>query len=180
VQLRPLAAPVAEPLASALTRFDCGNEAINQYLAEQAETAVHEGLVTVLLLLDDHHDEPVVAGYVSLGLSQILLTNSEKGDFRDLRMAIGAIRVGMLGVSLEYQHQDHGKRMLFAVVGLARDVGSLVAARFLVADANDHALGWYLSLGWALNESDQERSRLEGRGFTSIRFDLGRPTQSGA
>lgn len=85
------------------------------------------------------------------------------------------MRIGMIGTSRRHQGQGHGRRMLFAAAGLARAVGRHVAVRYLVADANDTALGWYLELGWVPNESEREQQRLANTALTSIRLDLGRP-----
>lgn len=90
MQLGRLEAPFEPKLRAAITAFDCGNEQVNGYLQGYAETIVAHELGTVLVLTEDR----AILGFVSLSFSSIVLTNSEKGSFRSVRTAFGAVRVG--------------------------------------------------------------------------------------
>jgi hypothetical protein len=171
MQLGRLEAPFEPKLRAALTAFDCGNEQVNGYLRLYAETIVAHGLGTVLVLTEDSE----IVGFVSLSFSSIVLTNSEKGSFRSVRTAFGAVRVGSIGTAIRHQGRSCGSTLLHATVGLAHRVADFVGVRFLVADANNDHVDWYRRRGWVLNDARRERDRLEGRNVTSMRFDLQRP-----
>ena len=171
MQLGRLEAPVEPGLRAAIEAFDCGNPEVNGYLHRYAETIVGHELGTVLVLADGKE----IVGFVSLSFSSIVLTNSEKGTFRAVRTAFGALRIGSIGTATRHQGRSCGSTLMHATVGLAHRVSELVGVRFLVADANNDHVGWYARRGWVPNDARRERDRLEGRGLTSMRFDLQRP-----
>lgn len=171
MQLGHLEAPFEPRLRTAITAFDCGNEQVNGYLHGYAETIVAHGLGTVLALTEGAE----ILGLVSLSFSSIVLTNSEKGSFRSVKTAFGAVRVGSIGTVIGHQGRSCGSTLLHAAVGLAHRVSGFIGVRFLVADANNDHVDWYGRRGWVLNDARRERDRLEGRNVTSMRFDLLRP-----
>jgi hypothetical protein len=171
MQLGRFEAPVEPGLRAAIEAFDCGNPEVNGYLQRYAETIVAHGLGTVLVLTE----EKEILGFVSLSFSSIVLTNSEKGTFRAVRTAFGALRIGSIRTAVAHQGRSCGSTLLYATVGLAHRVSDFVGVRFLVADANNDHVGWYGRRGWVPNDARRERDRLEGRNVTSMRFDLQRP-----
>lgn len=120
-------------------------------------------------------DDAEILGFVSLSFSSIVLTNSEKGAFREVRTAFGALRIGSIGTAMPHQRRACGSTLLQASAALARRVSELVGVRFLVADANNDQVGWYERRGWVLNDAQRERERLHGRRLTSMRFDIQQP-----
>ena len=172
MQLGRLEAPFEPKLRAAITAFDCRNEQVNGYLQGYAEMIVAHDLGTVLVLTEGGE----ILGFVSLSFSSIILTNSEKGSFRSVRTAFGAVRVGSIGTAIQYQGRSCGSTLLHAAVGLAHRVSELIGVRFLVADANNDHVDWYGRRGWVPNDARRERDRLEGRSLTSMRFDLQRPS----
>src|SRR5215216_2828073 len=104
MQLGRLEAPFEQRLRAAITAFDCGNEQVNGYLQGYAETIVAHGLGTVLVLTEGSE----IRGFVSLSFASIVLTNSEKGSFRSVRTAFGAVRVGSIGTALQHQGRSCG------------------------------------------------------------------------
>lgn len=168
MELRPLAAPFPPRLQGAVDQFDCGNDTVNDFLRNAAELVARSRLGTTLVLLDSHE----INGYMALGFSQVLLTNREKGGYKDLRHAFGAIRIGMIGIDQRAQSKGYGSLLLDAAVGLAREVSHHLAVRYLVADANLDHVNWYARHGWLENRAARERKRLEDTSLVSMRFDL--------
>lgn len=171
MELRRLEAPFGLAVRKALDAFDCGNEDVNGFLRRYAEPIALHGLGTVLVLMEDQR----IVSFASLSFASIVLTNSEKGAFRSVTTAFGALRIGSIGTSVAHQGRSRGSTLLQATVGLGRKVSELVSVRYLVADANDSRVAWYQARGWVVNDARKERERLAGRGLTSMRFDLLRP-----
>jgi hypothetical protein len=171
VELRRLEAPFEPGLRSALDAFDCGNEQVNGFLQGYAETIADHGLGTVLVLTEGRE----ILSFASLSFASIVLTNSEKGEFRSVTTAFGALRIGSIGTAVTHQGRSCGSTLLQATVGLARKVSELVGVRYLVADANNDRVGGYEGRGWVTNDAKKERERLGARNLTSMRFDLLRP-----
>jgi GNAT superfamily N-acetyltransferase len=170
MELRRLKAPFEFGVRSAIDAFDCDNQQVNGFLRHYAEPIVDQGLGTVLVLVEDGE----ILSFVSLSFASMTLTNSEKGAFRSVTTAFGAVRIGSIGTATRHQGRSCGSTLLQATVGRARRISEIVGVRYLMADANDDRVSWYQGRGWVTNGALKERDRLAGRKLTSMRFDLRR------
>ena len=169
--------PLAEDLRPLVEEFTCGNDHIDAFFPKGCFTSMSYRLGLPLVAIRLEGDEAThIAGYVNIGFSHVTLTQSEKEDFSQAVpfAQIGAIRVGMIGTHVDCQHKGVGTKLLKAVTGIGRAVSRELPVRFLTADVNENAVGFYQSNLWVPNAHDQELNR--GRkASVSMRFDLGTP-----
>lgn len=116
MELRRLKAPFEPRVRSAIEAFDCGNSQVNGFLRDYAEPIVDQDLGTVLVLVE--HGE--ILSFVSLSFAGMTLTNSEKGVFRSVTTAFGAVRIGAIGTATAHQGRSCGSDLLQATVGRAQ------------------------------------------------------------
>ncbi len=173
MELRRLKGPFEPHVQRAIEAFDCGNSEVNGFLRHYAEPIVDHRLGTVLVLVEDGE----ILSFVSLSFASVSLTNAEKGVFRAVTTAYGAVRIGSIGTATRHQGRSCGSALLQATVARARRVSETVGLRYLVADANQERVSWYREHGWVANRSRKEQDRLAGRALTSMRFDLGSSTR---
>lgn len=182
-QLRQLALPIEEPLLRAIRNFDClGERHIADPVAENVSRflvdgrflpGLEQGISSTYLLLDDEVD-PSLLGYATLTFDSVRLTNAEKRHMQDLLgiAEFGALRIQMIGIDRHWQGKGFGAALLEGITGLARQLSSDVALRFLLADANVRKFGWYRARGFVGNRAEQERGRTDPERSVSMRLDL--------
>ncbi len=188
--------PASDALREAVARFDCvqrllsdgspnpGEAMVRDFLQGGGyEIAAEAGTGTTYMLSDAEVAPGGLLGYVTLALSQIKLTVSERkrgegldevrqGDF-------GAIRVAMIGVDKEFLGKGHGKALLDAAVLHTARINREVSVRFIITDAVKTQTDWYRRQGFVENRAKAEVERLKrmaertGISAVSMRLDLG-------
>jgi len=122
-----------------LNDFDCGHAEMNRYLHQMAKTNDKKNLSPCLLVVPKGKDEPIL-GYVS-----VLNSTVEKGFPPAPQLKgfpnypIPVMLIGRLAVSIRYQSQGIGKRILMHVfvthVKAVRELG--IGSVGVVTDAID-------------------------------------------
>jgi GNAT superfamily N-acetyltransferase len=115
--------------------FDCGIEALNRYLKQQASQDVRRRIAAVFVLIDQ--DVGRVAGYHTLAATAIRLTElpSEIAKKLPKYPLVPASLLGRLAVDQSYHRQGLGSFLLMDA--LWRSVKSEIAAMAVVVDAKD-------------------------------------------
>jgi ribosomal protein S18 acetylase RimI-like enzyme len=187
--------PTSDGLRAAIAAFDCvktvrnGEEDVGEVMVRDflrsgnfAEAA-SAGTSTTYIATEPEAALRQVVGYVTLALTQIRLTAGEKRA--DERLALvrvpdfGAIRIAMIGVDRRFAGQGYGKLLMDTVVLHTAQMSRDVSVRFIVADAVNTQLAWYMRQGFVENRSQNEIERLAGIAertgitATSVRLDLG-------
>lgn len=183
-ELRRLAPPVGEALGKAISEFNCvPDDRQDDPVAETVcdflrtgkyEPGIRSGISSTYLFIGPD-ESPELIGYATLTFDSIRLTNSEKKKFEDLAgiRQFGALRIQMIGVDLRHHSRGYGQLLLESITGLARQLRSTVACRYILADANLRRVEWYEGRGFVKNQHETEIKRLEERGRSvSMRFDL--------
>jgi len=183
-ELRRLAPPIGEALDRAISEFNCVPEdrqddpvaeTVCDFLRRRKfEPGIRSGISSTYLFIDPETAPPLV-GYATLTFDSIRLTNSEKKKFEDLAgiRQFGALRIQMIGVDRRHHGTGYGKLLLESITGLARQLRSTVACRYILADANLRRVEWYEGRGFVPNQHETETERLRKRGRSvSMRFDL--------
>ena len=130
------------------SRFDCGNEELNQFLRLHARQS-HEkgGAKTYLAIADD--DNQAVLGFYTLSPASITYERTPAVIKRGLaRHDIPVFRLGRLAVDASAQGQGLGGQLLLAAGRRALLVAMQAGGVALLIDAkNERAASWYESYG---------------------------------
>ena len=147
------------PLAGSDDRdgFDCGRDALNQWLRRHAWHNQESGTSRTSVLVD-----PVTGAliaYVSLAAAQIDRAFLPKAAQRNRPAAIPALLLGQLAVDRRYQGQGHARSMLFfaltTAVRLSRDMGCFCV---FTHPLDDGVRAFYRGFGFEEMPFDPQRS----------------------
>jgi GNAT superfamily N-acetyltransferase len=130
--------------------FDCGEEALNEFLRRYARQSHELGGAKTFLAIDNA-DQRTILGYYSLSPSSVDYARTPEMVRRGLaRYEVPGFRLARLAVDRRLQGQGLGGQLLLAAgrrcLLAAAEVGGVV----LVIDAkNEKVAGWYASYGAA-------------------------------
>ena len=128
--------------------FDCGEEALNEFLRRHARKSHDLGGAKTFLAIDDE-DNKTILGFYSLSPASVEYARTPEIVKRGLaRHGIPGFRLARLAVDRKLQRQGIGGQLLLAAgrrcLRAAAEVGGVV----LVIDAkNDRVAKWYASYG---------------------------------
>jgi GNAT superfamily N-acetyltransferase len=128
--------------------FDCGEEALNEFLSRYARKSHDLGGAKTFLAIDDA-DNKIILGFYSLSPASVAYARTPEIIKRGLaRHDVPGFRLARLAVDRKLQRQGIGGQLLLAAgrrcLIAAAEVGGVV----LVIDAkNDKVAGWYASYG---------------------------------
>ena len=128
--------------------FDCGEEALHEFLRRYARKSHDLGGAKTFLAIDDG-DNKTILGFYSLSPASVEYTRTPEIVKRGLaRHDVPGFRLARLAVDREMQGQRIGGQLLLAAgrrcLMAAAEVGGVV----LVIDAkNEKVAGWYASYG---------------------------------
>jgi GNAT superfamily N-acetyltransferase len=139
-----------EPISKKHDReaFDCGEEALNEFLRRYARKSHELGGAKTFLGIDDA-DSKVVLGFYSLSPASVSYARTPETIQRGLaRHDVPGFRLARLAVDRRFQGQGIGGQLLLAAgrrcLLAAAEVGGVV----LVIDAkNERVAGWYATFG---------------------------------
>ncbi|HEU0054200.1 MAG TPA: GNAT family N-acetyltransferase, partial [Longimicrobium sp.] len=130
--------------------FDCGRDEQTRFFYEHAWRDQLGFLSTTYVFFAGR----ALAAYATVFMDGLPLKRSERGEIRFSN--VSALKLGQLGVSLDFQGQGIGTEVLGFLVFLAHDVGQRVACRYLTLDAQPDLVTWYAERGFMHNEARQE------------------------
>ena len=128
--------------------FDCGDEALNEYLRRYARKSHERGGAKTFLAIDDA-DHNTILGFYSLSPASVGYARTPEMVRRGLaRHDVPGFRLARLAVGRALQGRGLGGQLLLAAgrrcLLAAAEVGGVV----LVIDAkNERVAGWYASYG---------------------------------
>jgi GNAT superfamily N-acetyltransferase len=128
--------------------FDCGDEALNEYLRRYARKSHERGGAKTFLAIDDS-DSQTILGFYSLSPASVDYARTPEIVRRGLaRHDVPGFRLARLAVDRAFQGRGLGGQLLLAAgrrcLLAAEDVGGVV----LVIDAkNERVAGWYAGYG---------------------------------
>jgi GNAT superfamily N-acetyltransferase len=135
-----------------LNEFDCGDEALNQWLTtkaphNQAEGGSRTWVVTV--------DDRVVAYYAS-STAVILRAEATKRAARNQPDPVPALLLGRLAVDIKYRGQGLGAALLKHFLVKSLEVAQIAGVRVLLVHAKDaSAAGFYARYGFGPSPIDE-------------------------
>ena len=158
-----------------VTRFDCGDDDLNDFIMTDAPLYYRVRLATSYVLEDSENGE--VIGYFSLAHDRISLTdfpsNSAYNRFRKRFFAQGkmfksypALKICRLATDKSYRGEGIGAMLVNTIIGSYRN-NNKAGCRFITVDAYSDALPFYYKLGFSpLSKED------EGAETRLLYFDL--------
>ena len=127
--------------------FDCGDEALNQFLNRHARQSHEKGGAKTYLAVSENNEK--VLGYYSLSPASIAYERAPEVIKRSLaRHDVPVFRLGRLAVDLSVQSQGLGGQLLLAAGRRCLLVAAQVGGVALLIDAkNERVAEWYASYG---------------------------------
>ncbi len=128
--------------------FDCGDQALNEFLRRYARKSHELGGAKTFLAIDDADDKTIL-GFYSLSPASVAYARTPEATRRGLaRHDVPGFRLARLAVDRRFQGQHIGGQLLLAAgrrcLRAAAEIGGVV----LVIDAkNDRVAKWYASYG---------------------------------
>jgi predicted N-acetyltransferase YhbS len=129
------------------TSFDCGVDALNTYLKQQARQDMRRHVATVFVATEGSGG--AVVGYYALAAASVMLERLPVALSRKLPRypSVPAVRLGRLAVGRH--HHGKGVGTFLLVDALARSLRSDLAwAAFVVDTKDDGARGFYEAFGF--------------------------------
>jgi len=155
------AAYVIEKLSTShdLTRFDCGNEALNIWLKRFAWTNVQNDSARVYVL---HRHDRIVLGYYALTAGSIGREEAPPRISKGLAAhPIGVAVMGRLAVDSSQQRKGLGITMLQDALMRIEQAGETIAIRAVLVQAiSESARDFYLRFGFSQCPVDELRLML--------------------
>ncbi len=138
-----------EPISKKHDRatFDCGDEALNQFLRHHARQSHQKGGAKTYLAVSTRDEK--ILGYYSLSPASIAYKRAPKVIQRGLaRHEVPVYRLGRLAVDVSMQGQGLGGQLLLAAGLRCLLVASQAGGVALLIDArNEQVATWYASFG---------------------------------
>ena len=138
--------------------FDCGVEALNRYLQQQASQDIRNKVATVLVMVDSASES--TAGFYRLSAASVSLGSlPEEIKKRLPRYPIQpAILLGRLAIDRRYQGQGLGELLLFNALRRSLLLSDELAAMSILVDAkDDRARSFYERFGFLRLVDDERR-----------------------
>jgi GNAT superfamily N-acetyltransferase len=128
--------------------FDCGEEALNEFLRRYARKSHELGGAKTFLAIDDA-DHKTVLGFYSLSPASVDFARTPEIIRRGLaRHDVPGFRLARLAVDRKLQRQGLGGQLLFAAGRRCLMASAEVGGVVLVIDAkNERVARWYASYG---------------------------------
>lgn len=129
--------------------FDCGNEAINRYLKQQANQSAKKHYSQTHVLTDGVKPTNIIGFYT---LTSCFL----KGEIQKLIQTkspfdLCGIKLARMGVDIKHQKQNHAQYLIFDALKKAYQVNQSMGIQGLFLDAkNDDLVRFYQHCGFEL------------------------------
>jgi len=139
-----------EPISKKHDRegFDCGEDALNEFLRRHARRSHELGGAKTFLAIDNADNETIL-GFYSLSTASVAYARTPEIVRRGLaRHDVPGFRLARLAVDLKLQGQGLGGQLLLAAARRCLLASAEVGGVVLVIDAkNERVAAWYASYG---------------------------------
>lgn len=127
--------------------FDCGVEALNNYLKMMAsQQAVKDNSRT--FILEDPHGEERIVGYYTLTMTRIEMERLPDSLSKRHKSNQSAGLIARLAVDRRYSGQGYGAFLLVDALRRLLQASDLVAFPLVVVDAKAGVAGFYKNMGF--------------------------------
>lgn len=128
--------------------FDCGNQALNQYITTQASQDIKRNL-TRCFVASPINQSQTIAGFYTLGAFSVSVeTMPEQYSNKLPRYPVPCALLGRLAIDQNYQRQGLGKALLADAIKKLQKASEIMAVYALIVEAKDvHAVRFYRQFG---------------------------------
>ena len=151
-----------------LSKFDCGDKDINEFLKQDALIYQDKKITTTTLFI---YNEEVI-GFFSAAADSIKLKLEEKQNHTIQDKPIQefpAIKIARIGRDIKYKKQDVGSTILKWAIGYILECSNLIAVRFVTVDSYPTKVTWYAQFKFVRN-LDERYTKKDYH--VSMRYDL--------
>ena len=151
-----------------LSKFDCGDKDINEFLKQDALIYQEKKLATTIIFT--FNDE--IIGFFSIAADSLKLKLAEKENHNIQNKTIPefpAIKISRIGRDVKYKDQKVGVDILRWAIGHILKCSENVAVRFVTVDAYPGKVRWYEQFGFSPNLDDRYTKKDH---HVSMRYDL--------
>lgn len=129
------------------SKFDCGREALNQFLIKRANIEEAQRLSKTKIAKNEHDE---VVGFYTISPAVIAKKNLASSEGRGIAYAeIPAIRIGRLAVHKNYQKSGVGKAILEDALVHCLNISNQLGGRVILVDAkDDQSASFYMKFGF--------------------------------
>ncbi len=151
-----------------ISRFDCGDKDINEFLKKDALLYQEKKIATTTLFILNEE----VIGFFSAAADSLKLKIEEKEGHKIGEKPIQefpAIKIARIGRDMKYRGQDIGANILKWAIGYILSCSDMIAVRFITVDAYPNKVSWYEQFGFVHN---LDKKYLKYDHHVSMRYDL--------
>jgi len=127
--------------------FDCGVEALNNYLCMMAGQQSNKDNIRTFVLEDENHSERIIAYYTLTMTSINLDALPEKLQKKHKNVQAGGL-IARLAVDKQYAGQGYGEWLLIDALKKLLAASKSVAFPLIIVDAKDGIVGFYEKFGF--------------------------------
>jgi len=122
--------------------FDCGNEALNQFLQQTARQHIHKGISRTFVLVDTEHSK-IVLGFFTLSLCQVRAEKLPLQLAKKYPASVSGVRLARLAVAKECQRQGLGEILMIEAMQRTLMIAENAGIIGLFVDAKDEVAKAY-------------------------------------
>ncbi len=151
-----------------LSKFDCGDEDLNDFIKNDAFVYQEKKLTTTILFF--YEDDLV--GFLSIAADSLKLNLDEKESYNIHQKKledVPSIKFARFAVDKKYQKQCIGTNILKWGIGYTLDCSDKVAIRFITVDAYPHIVNFYQKFEFIVNQNKHYTKKTN---HISMRYDL--------
>jgi GNAT superfamily N-acetyltransferase len=124
--------------------FDCGNEALNQFLKQTARQHIQKGVSRTFVLVNTEQPE-IIIGFFTLTLCEVHLDQFPAKLLKKYPAQVPGVKLARLAVDQAYQRQGIGEVLMIEAMQRALIIADNAGGIGLFVDAKDESAKTYYS-----------------------------------
>ncbi|NMF63811.1 GNAT family N-acetyltransferase [Brasilonema octagenarum] len=124
--------------------FNCGNEALNQFLKQTARQHIQKGVSRTFVLVNTEQPEAIIS-FFTLTLCEVRVDNLSAKFFKKYPSKVPGVKLARLAVDQAYQRQGIGEVLMIEAMQRALIVAENAGSIGLFVDAKDESAKTYYS-----------------------------------
>jgi len=140
--------------------FDCGVEALNQYLQRQARQKTAKNIAKTYVVSESDRPE-IILGYYTVAGYSVIMPFTQIRQYKNYPHPLNAVKLARIAVDSAYQGQHLGEQLLVDAIYRTVRVAEQIAAIGLFVDPKTPSIvPFYAQYGFLSVES-QQKTQLE-------------------